>query len=92
MTQLLGKPQQATIVYEDESFESLTKPYIIAVNGQTVERFATHAQASRYARWKGYKVIDEVETAQAELEQFMEAQAQEIAPELELIPHSLAAA
>ena len=38
----------AVIGFESESFESLTQPYIVILQGQTVERFATYAQAERH--------------------------------------------
>ena len=38
----------AAIGFESESFESLTQPYIVILQGQIIERFGTYAQAERY--------------------------------------------
>ena len=75
----------AKISYEDESFQGLTQPYAVISNGIEVFRHATYAGCERFIRWHGYELAqNEQETAQAELDQFIEQQAQEIAPEIEI--------
>lgn len=48
----------AVIGFESESFESLTQPYIVILQGQIVERFGTYAQAERYCFGK-YNIASE---------------------------------
>lgn len=71
---------QATIIYESESVESLTQPWIV-ICGEIVERFSTYMTAFRHIQWNGYELVDEQETAQLELNSYIEQQAEAIAPE-----------
>ncbi len=72
---------QATISYEDKSYESLTQPWMVISNGVEIARFSTYMRCYRFIDWHGYELVDEQEAAQAELEEYIETQAEEIAPE-----------
>jgi len=72
---------QAIISYEDKSFESLTQPWMVISNGVEVARFSTYMRCYRFINWHGFDLVDEQELAQAELEEYIETQAEEIAPE-----------
>ncbi|BAZ33639.1 hypothetical protein NIES4074_61530 (plasmid) [Cylindrospermum sp. NIES-4074] len=76
---------QATITLEDDGFEALTRPWAVRVGGQLAERFGSYMQAFRHIQCNGYQLIDEQQVAQQEFDQYIEDQAQEIAPEFEIV-------
>jgi len=81
---LIKIPAKATLTYEDQSWESLTQPWVISdLTGNVIARFATNAQAERHIQWKGYELVevDQQTIAQTELEQYIEVQAEIVAPE-----------
>ena len=74
----------AKISYEGDSCEGLTQPYIVTAGKDEVFRHATYAGCERFIQWHGYVLQDEQEIAQSELDQYIEQQAQEVAPEIEI--------
>lgn len=67
----------AVIGYDDDSFEGLTQPYTITVNGLLINRTGTYAQAERFCNFQGYQIADLQEQAQSELADYIEQQAEE---------------
>jgi hypothetical protein len=41
------------IVFDDQSFEAITQPWVIMLGGKEVERFSTYARCERFLAWKG---------------------------------------
>jgi hypothetical protein len=74
------KPEQAkdkdiaVINYDGDSFEGLTRPYTITVNGLLINRTGTYAQAERFCQFQGYQVRDAQSQAQEELAEYIEFQ------------------
>lgn len=64
----------AVIDYNDDSFEGLTQPYTITVNGLLINSTATYAQAERFCNFQGYQIADMKEQMQDDLTVYMEAQ------------------
>ncbi|MFM6826743.1 MAG: hypothetical protein ACKPKT_13550 [Dolichospermum sp.] len=65
----------ATISFDADSYEGLTQPYVVLVNGAVVHRTTTYQQAVRHCKWQGYTLVDSQSVAQDELEAEMVAQA-----------------
>ncbi len=84
MTQATIGAQAIAQISYDDSINGLTQPYVVTANGQEIFRHATYAGCERFMQWHGYVLQDEQEIAQAELDQFIEQQAQEVAPEIEI--------
>lgn len=66
---------EATIDFDGESYEGLTEPYMVVVNGEVVHRATTYQQSERYCKWHSLSLIDSQALAQQELEVEMEIQA-----------------
>jgi hypothetical protein len=65
---------EATIDFDNESYEGLTEPYMVLVGGEIVHRAATYQQAERYCKWHSLTLVDSQTLAQSELETEMEVQ------------------
>ncbi|MFM6281235.1 MAG: hypothetical protein ACKPE2_23750, partial [Dolichospermum sp.] len=65
----------ATIGFDSDSYEGLTQPYTVVVNGEVVHRTTTYQMAVRHCKWQGYTLVDSQSVAQDELEAEMVAQA-----------------
>lgn len=59
------------------SYESLTHPYMVIVNGETVHRTASYGSAEGYCRGHKLTLVDSQSLAQSELEVTLESQAVE---------------
>ena len=68
---------EATIDFDGDSYEGLTKPYVVLVNGEVVHRTTTYQLAERHCKWQGYTLVDTQEVAQQELGTELEVQATE---------------
>ncbi|MFM6725504.1 MAG: hypothetical protein ACKPJF_13845, partial [Dolichospermum sp.] len=69
----------ATIGFDSDSYEGLTQPYTVVVNGEVVHRTVTYQMAVRYCKWQGYTLVDSQSVAQDELEAELEVQAESAA-------------
>ncbi|MFM6251893.1 MAG: hypothetical protein ACKPEQ_22575, partial [Dolichospermum sp.] len=69
----------ATISFDADSYEGLTQPYIIVVDGQTVHRTVTYQMAVRYCKWHNLNIVDSQSLAQDELEAELEVQSESAA-------------
>ena len=41
------------IVFDDQSFEAITQPWVIMLGGKEIGRFSTYARCERFLSWKG---------------------------------------
>ncbi|MFM5939841.1 MAG: hypothetical protein ACKOQ2_29255, partial [Dolichospermum sp.] len=69
----------ATIGFDSDSYEGLTQPYTVVVNGAVVHRTTTYQMAVRHCNWQGYTLLDSQSLAQDELEAELEVQAESAA-------------
>ncbi|MHC5823388.1 MAG: hypothetical protein ACYT04_48030 [Nostoc sp.] len=76
--------QDIAAISYDDSINGLTQPYIVTSGIDEVFRLATYAGCERFIQWHGYVLQDEQEIAQAELDQYIEQQSQEVAPLVEI--------
>ncbi|MFM6349438.1 MAG: hypothetical protein ACKPFK_30495 [Dolichospermum sp.] len=65
----------ATIGFDADSYEGLTQPYVVLVDGAVVHRTTTYQQAVRHCQWQGYNLLDSQSLAQDELKVELEMQA-----------------
>ncbi|MFM6883980.1 MAG: hypothetical protein ACKPKK_25545, partial [Dolichospermum sp.] len=75
----------ATIGFDSDSYEGLTQPYTVVVNGEVVHRTTTYQMAVRHCKWQGYTLVDSQSVAQDELEAELEVQAESAIQVLEQV-------
>ncbi|MFM6674771.1 MAG: hypothetical protein ACKPJO_32435, partial [Dolichospermum sp.] len=75
----------ATISFDADSYEGLTQPYVVLVNGAVVHRTTTYQMAVRHCKWQGYTLLDSQTLAQDELEAELEVQAESAIQVLEQV-------
>lgn len=51
---------QATIEYDQDTFEGLTQPFVVKVSGEEVFRSSSYMSCERHCNWKGYNVVEEI--------------------------------